>query len=390
MLAMVGQKLRFAAMQNPNIRFIDLAAQQQAIRAELETALKQVLDHGGYLHGKEVGQLEQALAERTQTHHAIACASGTDALQIVLMSQNLQREDAVIVPAFTFVATAEAVVLAGGTPVFADIDPATFNLTPATIENACNKAKEQGLRPRGIIPVDLFGLPADHDAIGAYATQHDMFVLDDMAQAFGAELRGKPLGGHGLAATTSFYPAKPLGCYGDGGAIFTNNDDLAATLRSIRQHGEQNRYENLRIGLTGRMDTMQAAVLLTKLTVFDAELEQRRSIAAAYSESLSPVLQTPSLVEPKQAWALYTVRTASQSERDELRQHCQDNGIPNQIYYPIPLNKQVAYRDFPSAPTPVAEACAATVLSLPFHPYMRDNEIAYVCATILCFFDKRS
>ena len=371
---------------------MDLAAQQSAIRPELEAALCRVLDHGGYLHGKEIGELEHALAQRTQTKQVIACASGTDALQMVLMSQNLTKQDAVIVPAFTFVATAEAVVLAGGTPVFADIDPHTFHLTPQAIRAAIEVAQQVGLRPRGIIPVDLFGASVDQDAMAEIAAEHDLFVLDDMAQAFGAEWQGKPLGGHGLAATTSFYPAKPLGCYGDGGAIFTNDEELAATLRSIRQHGEHNRYENQRIGLTGRMDTMQAAILLVKLSLFDAELVQRQALAAAYTKNLCDIVQTPTdeaaIAGNKRTWALYTIRTKTPDERNRLREHCEQNNVPTQIYYPIALNKQIAYKHFPTAPTLVAESCADTVLSLPFHPNLSMDAVAQVCESIRYFYAK--
>ena len=355
------------------IPFIDLAAQKRRMGAAVDDAVLRVLAHGQYCMGPEVFAFERALAEFGGARHALSCASGTDALLLVLMAKGIGPGDAVICPTFTFCATAEVAALLGATPVLADVDAATFNLDPKSVERAIATAKKAGLKPKAIIPVDLFGLSADHDAIGAIARAENLFILDDAAQAFGANYKGRRLGTCGLATATSFFPAKPLGAYGDGGAVLTDDDDLIDVLKSLRVHGQgTDKYDTVRIGLTGRLDTVQAAVLIEKLKIFPDEIAARDAVAARYAAGLSDVATVPFVPDGYQSvWAQYTIRLAP-GRRDALGVALKSQGIPTAIYYPKPLHKQTAYAGFPIAEggLPVSERLADEVISLPMHPYL--------------------
>ncbi len=362
-----------ARLKERPIPFIDLAAQRRRLGGAIDKAVARVLAHCQFIQGPEVHVLEAELAAFCGARHAISCASGTDALLLVLMAWQIGPGDAVICPSFTYHATAEMVALLGATPMIADVSPDTFNIDPANCERAVTSAKRLGLKPRAIIPVDLFGLPADHDAIAAIATAHGLVVLDDAAQAFGARYRGRPVGTMAAATATSFFPAKPLGCYGDGGAVFTDDDALAARLKSIRLHGEgADRSEAARIGITGRLDTIQAAVLIEKLKIFPDEIEARNRIAARYSAGLAEVAVVPRPGnEYTSVWAQYTIRIKGE-KRDALAAALKGQGIPTAIYYTRPLHRQPAYRHFPLAEggVPVSEHLAEEVLSLPMHAYL--------------------
>jgi dTDP-4-amino-4,6-dideoxygalactose transaminase len=362
-----------ARLEERPIPFIDLAAQRRRLGHAIDNAVARVLAHCQFIQGPEVHVLEAELAAFCGARHAISCASGTDALLLVLMAWQVGPGDAVICPSFTYHATAEMVALLGATPIIADVLPDTFNLDPASCERAVRSAKRQGFRPRAIIPVDLFGLPADHDAIAAIAAAHGLLVLDDAAQAFGAQYRGRRIGTMAAATATSFFPAKPLGCYGDGGAVFTDDDALAARVKSIRLHGEgADRSEAARIGITGRLDTIQAAVLIEKLKIFPEEIEARDRVAARYSAVLAEVAVVPRAGnECTSVWAQYTIRV-KREKRDELAGALKGQGIPTAIYYNKPLHRQPAYRHFPLAEggVPVSDHLAGEVLSLPMHAYL--------------------
>ena len=365
--------------------FIDLETQQARIRDALDAALARVLAHGQYIMGPEVGQLEARLCAFCDAPHAMTCASGTDALSLALVALDVRPGDAVLVPAFTFAATAEVVSLAGAVPVFVDVLGDTFNVDPASLERGIAAARREGLRPAGIIPVDLFGQPADYDAIHEVAEAHGLWVVADAAQSFGATWSGRKVGTLARLTTTSFFPAKPLGCYGDGGAVFTDDADLAAVIRSLRVHGQgEDKYDNVRIGMNARLDTLQAAILLAKLEIFADEIEARQRAAARYDALLADLTATPFLrEEATSTWAQYTIRS---TDRDGLRKRLTAAGIPTAVYYPRPLHRQTAYRDFPVAEggCPVAERAATEVLSLPMHPYLNattQERIAAACAT---------
>jgi dTDP-4-amino-4,6-dideoxygalactose transaminase len=362
-----------ARVEERPIPFIDVAAQRRRLGRAIDDAVARVLAHCQFIQGPEVHVLEAELAAFNGTRHAISCASGTDALLLVLMAWQIGPGDAVICPSFTYHATAEMVALLGATPIIADVLPDSFNLDPASCERAVITAKRLGLKPRAIIPVDLFGLPADHDAIAAIAATHGLLVLDDAAQAFGARYRGKSIGTLAAATATSFFPAKPLGCYGDGGAVFTDDDALAARVKSIRLHGEGvDRSEAARIGITGRLDTVQAAVLIEKLKIFPEEIEARNLVAARYSAALADVAIVPRAGnESTSVWAQYTIRLKA-GKRDPLAVALKAQGIPTAIYYTRPLHRQPAYRHFPLAEggVPVSDRLAEEVLSLPMHAYL--------------------
>jgi dTDP-4-amino-4,6-dideoxygalactose transaminase len=356
------------------IPFIDVAAQRRRLGSAIDDAVGRVLAHCQFIQGPEVRALEADLAAFCGAKHVIGCASGTDALLLVLLAWEIGPGDAVICPAFTFHATAEQVALLGATPVFADVEADTFNIDPASLQRAVATAKARGLKPRAVIPVDLFGLPADHDAIAAIAEQHGLLVLDDAAQSFGAIYRGRKLGKLATATATSFFPAKPLGCYGDGGAVFTDDDALAARVKSLRVHGENptDKYDALRIGVTGRLDTIQAAVLIEKLKIFPEEIIVRQAVAARYAEGLADVAITPRTGnESTSVWAQYTIRLAP-GRRDALGTALKAEGIPTAIYYAKPLHRQAAYREFPvvDGGLPVSERLADEVISLPMHAYL--------------------
>jgi dTDP-4-amino-4,6-dideoxygalactose transaminase len=362
-----------ARLEDRAIPFIDVAAQRRRLGGAIDEAIARVLAHCQFIQGPEVRALEAELAAFCGARHAIACSSGTDALRLVLMAWGIGPGDAVICPAFTFCATAEVVALCGATPVMADVRAETFNLDPASCERAVTTTKTLGLKPRAIIPVDLFGLPVEHDDIAAVAAAHRMLVLDDAAQAFGALYKGRKLGVLAPATATSFFPAKPLGCYGDGGAVFTDDDALAARLRSLRVHGEgADKYDAAEIGLTGRLDTIQAAILLEKLKIFPDEIVARGRVAARYAAGLADVATVPRVGnESNSVWAQYTIRLAP-GRRDALAAALKAQGIPTGIYYAKPLHRQAAYRHFPVAEggLPASERLAEEVISLPMHAYL--------------------
>jgi dTDP-4-amino-4,6-dideoxygalactose transaminase len=356
------------------VPFIDLGAQRRRLGKSVDDAVARVLAHCQFINGPEVTQLEADLAGFSGAKHVVTCASGTDALLMVLMAKGVGRGDAVLCPSFTFCATGEAVALTGATPVFVDVDEATFNMDAASLKRGIATAKKHGLKPRAVIPVDLFGQSADHDAIGAVAEAEGLFVLDDAAQAFGASYHGRRLGTSGLATATSFFPAKPLGCFGDGGAIFTDDAELAATLRSVRVHGQgSDKYDNVRLGLTGRLDTVQAAILIEKLKIFEDEIAARNMVAERYARGLGNVVTVPHLASGcSSVWAQYTIRLPRGCDRDGIAAALKALGIPTAIYYPKSMHQQTAYRDFPVADggLPASEKLSGDVISLPMHAYL--------------------
>ena len=371
----------------PKIAFIDLKAQQQAIRTEIDRAITKVLDHGAYIMGPEVTELESALSKFCGAKYSISCANGTDALALGLMAKNVGPGDAVFVPTFTFAATAEVVAWVGATPVFVGVLPDTFNMDPECLKEAIKTAKEMGLNPSCIIPVDLFGQPADYDAIQTIADENDMWVMADAAQSFGAVYKGRKVGNIGDIATTSFFPAKPLGCYGDGGAIFTNDEEIYSVIKSLRVHGQgKDKYDNVRIGMNGRLDTIQAAILLEKLKVFPDEIKKRNELANFYSRELEGIVQTPVVIEgATSVWAQYTIRLPKGVDRKYLMEGLHEKDVPTMIYYIKPLHLQTAYRDYPIAKKsglPISEQIANDVLSLPMHPYMGNAEREYIVESI--------
>jgi dTDP-4-amino-4,6-dideoxygalactose transaminase len=363
------------------IAFIDLARQQERIRDRLDAAIGRVLDHGQYIMGPEVFQLEHSLAEYCGARHVIACASGTDALLLALLAKGLRRGDAVVVPSFTFCATAEAVSLLGGVPIFADVLEETFNLDPISLKAAVLTARRLGLPLRGVISVDLFGQPCDYGPIEAIVRENDLWLICDAAQAFGATYRGGKVGTIGDITVASFFPAKPLGCYGDGGAVFTDDDEVAEVIRSLRVHGQgQDKYDNVRVGINGRLDTLQAAILLEKLTIFSEEIEARNRVAGRYDEILPAALRRPHVIDgASSVWAQYTVRARA---RDDCLECLKREGVPAAVYYARPLHRQPAYRDCPmaSARLVTSEQLAATVLSLPMHPYLTAEDQVRIAA----------
>ena len=365
------------------IPFIDVTAQRQRLGRKIDEAIARVLGHCQFIMGPEVRELEMALADFCGARHALTCASGTDALVLVLMAKGIGPGDAVICPAFTFTATASAVALVGATPVFADVAEASFNLDPASCARAVDTATRAGLRPKAVIVVDMFGQPADHRAIAAVAEAHNLFVLDDAAQSFGASYHNRSVGTLAGATATSFFPAKPLGCYGDGGAVFTDDDELATVLRSLRVHGEgRSRYEAVRIGTNARFDTIQAAVLMEKLKIFPDEISARGRIAQSYSKHLSDLAVVPQLaLGTTSVWAQYTIRLPC-GRRDAFAAALKAQGVPTAVYYPIPLNRQEAYRHFPVADggVPVSEQLAAEVISLPMHAYLDEATQDHIIA----------
>ncbi|MDI6854441.1 MAG: DegT/DnrJ/EryC1/StrS family aminotransferase [Deltaproteobacteria bacterium] len=374
--------------EKKSIAFIDLKAQQKLIYPSLITRLERVLAHGQYIMGPEVAEAEAQLAAYTGVKHAITCASGTDALLMVLLAKGVGPGDAVLTTPFTFIATAEVIELVGATPVFVDINPRTFNLEPALLQEALNawekNPRTAPLKPKGVIPVDLFGQPADYDEINAIAGRHGLLVLEDAAQSFGATYKGRRAGSLAEVAATSFFPAKPLGCYGDGGAIFTDDDNLAEVLRSIRVHGQgAHRYDHVRIGINGRFDSIQAAVLLEKLGIFDQELVARERVARRYSEALKDVVEVPVVFPDRTSvWAQYSVLS---DRRDELQARLKEAGIPTAIYYPKPLHLQPAFAHlgYQAGDFPRSEAAAARIFSLPMHPYLAGEDQDFIIHTLL-------
>ena len=359
-----------------SIPFIDVAAQRRRLGTRIDDAVRRVMDHCQFIDGPEVRELEQALSEFCGARHAIGVASGTDALVLVLMAKGIGRGDAVICPSFTYAASPEAIALAGATPVFCEVDETTFNIDPAGIERAIAAAKRAGLAPKALMTVDLFGLPADYEVIDPVAERLGLYVLDDAAQAFGADLKGRKIGSLAPVTTTSFFPAKPLGCYGDGGAVFTDDDDLADMIRSLRNHGQgTDRYDNVRVGMTGRLDTIQAAVLIEKLRIFSDEIAARERIARRYNAALADVVRVPHLSnEHTCVWAQYTIRVSG-GRRNALADTLRAQGIPTAQYYPVPAHRQGAYRGCPVADggLAVTERLAGEVISLPMHAYLDES-----------------
>ena len=374
--------------------FIDLKTQQKRIKKQLDENIQKVFAHGQYIMGPEVKELEKKLANYVGVKYATGCASGTDALLMALMAYGIGPGDAIFTTPFTFIATAEVISLLGATPVFVDIDPRTFNIDPSKLDLAIQalKANDSSIYPlpitshpspitcRGIIPVDLFGLPADYDAIAAVAKAHNLFIIEDAAQSFGAEYKGKKACSFGDIACTSFFPAKPLGCYGDGGMCFTDNDDLAAILDSIRVHGKgSHKYDNARIGINGRLDTLQAAILLAKFEIFPKEVELRQQAAQRYTNLLShnqsPI--TPYLPrESRSVWAQYSVLAKDETHRNLLMDKLKAAGTPTAIYYPKPLHLQTAYSalGYKKGDFPISESCAERIFSIPMHPYLKKED----------------
>lgn len=350
--------------------FIDLKSQYQQLKDQIDAGIQRVLAHGQYILGPEVAELESRLAAFSGTKHCISVANGTDALQIALMALGVGPGDEVITPGFTYIATAETVALLGAKPVYVDVDARTYNLDPQLLEAAITS------RTKAIIPVSLYGQCADFDAINAIAARHGLTVIEDAAQSFGARYKGKRSCNLSTIACTSFFPSKPLGCYGDGGAIFTSDDELAVIMRQIARHGQDRRYHHVRVGVNSRLDTLQAAILLPKLDVFEAELAQRQQVADAYGEALQSVGIAPPFVDAhnSSAWAQYTVQV---DERDKVQERLKSLGVPTAVHYPIPLNRQPAVSD-DAARLPIGDLVASRVMSLPMHPYMTAEQRSLV------------
>lgn len=376
-----------ADMSSKPIQFIDLQAQQDRIRPQIDAAIKRVLDHGIYIMGPDVREFEKDMSTFCGAKHSISCSNGTDALALGLRAKNVGPGDAIFLPSFTYAATAEVVAWMGATVVFIDSLPDTFNIDPKSLEQGIETAIKHGLKPAGIMPVDLFGQPADYDAIQPIADKHNLWIMCDGAQSFGATYKGRSVGNIGDMATTSFFPAKPLGCYGDGGAIFTNDDETAAVIKSLRVHGQGvDKYDNVRIGMNGRLDTLQAAILIEKLKVFPAELVARQKTADLYSDQLKNIVQVPYVLpQTTSAWAQYTVVLPKNVNRDELMSNLKSEGVPTMIYYIKPMHMQRAYSHYltaSDAPLAVCEDLASRVLSLPMSGYVSDADAHRVCETM--------
>jgi len=368
------------------IAFIDLAAQQRRLGDALHRAIAKVLAHGQYILGPEVAELEQRLAAFCGAGHAVACANGTDALALALMVKGVRQGDAVLVPAFTFAATAEVVPWLGAMPVFVDVRDDTFNMDPDSLEQGVIAARRAGLEPRGVIAVDLFGQPADYEALGAVAEAHGLWMIADAAQSFGATWQGRPVGTLAEMTTTSFFPAKPLGCYGDGGAVFTDDEATAAVLRSLSRHGQgADRNDHVRIGMNARLDTLQAAILIEKLAVFAEEIRARQAVADRYAAGLADVVRTPGVRRgATSVWAQYTVVPDGPVDRAAVMGRLRAHGVPSAVYYPRSMHRQAAYAHCPVAGTglPVSDHLAERVFSLPMHPYLDPAVQDYIIAVV--------
>jgi len=366
-----------------NINFIDLAAQQDLIRRQIDNAIKKVLDHGVYIMGPEVFEFENMLRDFTGCNNAITCANGTDAITIALMAIGASTGDAVFVPSFTYVASAEAPAQLGATPFFVDVDEDTFNININSFKTAILDSRKMGLNPKVVIPVDLFGYPSNINEIEEVAKEEDIKIVVDAAQSFGGSIDKTKVGNFGDITTTSFFPAKPLGCYGDGGAIFTGDDELAEIITSIKLHGKgRQKYDNVRIGLNSRLDTIQAAILIEKLKIFPKELLLRNSIAKQYTSLLSDLFITPEISEGyESAWAQYTLRLPN---RKEIQEKLKNNNIPSVIYYPKALSQQDGYKHYPcvSSGVAVSEKLTSEVLSLPMYPYIDKKVIERISSVI--------
>ncbi|WP_392454614.1 DegT/DnrJ/EryC1/StrS family aminotransferase [Chryseomicrobium aureum] len=376
------------------MEFRDLKTQYQELKIEIDQAVSNVMQSAHFIGGPQVKQLEKELADFVGVKHCITCANGTEALSLVLMAWDVKEGDAVFVPDFTFFASGEVVSFNGATPVFVDVDTDTFNIDTIKLEQAVEKVLKEGkLTPKVVVPVDLFGLPADYTAIQKIADKYNLLVLEDSAQGFGGAINGQRAGSFGDAATTSFFPAKPLGCYGDGGAIFTNNDQLASLLESLKVHGKgEDKYDNVRIGVNSRLDTIQAAILLVKLKAFaNYELDAVNKVYEQYTTALKGLVPTPVIPEGfYSSFAQYTIKLESKQQRDDLQSYLKDQGIPTMIYYIKPMHKQGAFNDliFNEEDFTVTNKLSDTVLSLPMHPYLRTEEIKEVTNAIKQFMKK--
>ena len=372
-------------MQAP-IPFLDLKAQQARLASHLKPRIDAVMAHCQFILGPEVAELEGRLAAYCGAKHCVGVSSGTDALQIAMMAEDIGRGDAVFLPAFTYTATAEVPLVLGATPVFVDVDPRTFQIDPAHLEARIVATRAAGrLRPRAIIGVDLFGQPADWPALNRIAAAHGLVTIDDLAQSFGASLHGAKLGTQAMMTATSFFPSKPLGAYGDGGALFTDDSGRADLFRSLRTHGEgKTRYEVLRTGMNGRLDTLQAAVLLAKLDVFDAELARREEIAGVYDRRLGNLLDIPARVpDSTSAWAIYAVLVRDEAARTHLQSVLKERGVPTAVYYPRPLHRQPAYAPHhDGTELPVSDDLSRRILALPIHPDLTEADAERVCSAV--------
>ena len=371
------------------MEFRDLKRQYQVLKPQMDAAMLEVAENCNFISGKQVTELEQQLAEYVDVKHCVTCGNGTDALTLVMMAWDIKAGDAVFVPTFTFFASAEVVAFEGATPVFVDVDERTFNVDPVKLEKAIEQVKNEGkLNPRAVIAVDLFGQPADYTKIEEICKKHGLLLLEDGAQGFGGKIGERTACSFGDAAATSFFPAKPLGCYGDGGAVFTNDDEMADYMRSIRVHGKSpaDKYDNLRIGLNSRLDTIQAAVLKVKLQAFkDHELESVNRAAKLYDEYLGNVVKTPVVPEGfYSSWAQYTLILDSKEQRTHLQKELKEQGIPTMVYYPKPMHLQGAFADlgYKKGDFPVAESLCERVLSLPMHPYLNEEDIRFVANAV--------
>jgi len=369
-----------------NIAFIDLAQQQNRIREKIDAGLHTVLNHGAYIMGPEVSALERRLGEWTKAAHNISCSSGTDALLLALHGLALQPGQGVIVPSFTFAASAEVMPTMGAIPIFAEVEADSFNLDPNKLDAALAAGQAANIEVVGIIGVGLFGQPANYDAIRAFANAHDLWLIDDAAQSFGAQWHGRPVGQLADVTCTSFFPAKPLGAYGDGGAVFTNDDAIADIIRSCRIHGMgKDKYENIRIGMTGRLDSMQAVVLDAKLDIFEEELTLRQAVADRYQKLIGDIVKTPQLTNgATSSWAQYCIKLPQASDRNYVIKHLGASGVPTAIYYPVPMHRQPPYQNFPQSQCGlgVTSDLCGRVLALPMHPYLDELQQNHIAAEL--------
>lgn len=373
------------------MQFRDLKKQYEVLKPEIDAAIQEVIDNTAFISGSQVTELEKKLAAYVGRKHCITCGNGTDALSMILIACDIKPGDAVFVPDFTFFATGEVVSFESATPIFVDVDGKTFNMDPKKLEEAIQAVISEGkLIPKAIIPVDLFGLPADYQAIEKIAKRYGLKVLEDGAQGFGGQMEERRACSFGDVATTSFFPAKPLGCYGDGGAIFTDDDEMAAYLRSIQVHGKGSyKYDNERIGWNSRLDTIQAAIMIPKLKAFEEyELDKVNEVAKTYSEHLKGIVKTPCIPDGYlSSWAQYTIQLENQDERDGLQDYLKAKDIPTMIYYPIPMHKQKAFSELKIyQECPVTEQLSKTVLSLPMHPYLEKSDIKFITEKIKDFY----
>lgn len=376
------------------MQFRDLKKQYQALKADIDNAMLDVAASSAFISGPQVKELEKELAEYVGVRHCVSCANGTDALTLALKAWGIGSGDAVFVPDFTFFSSAEVVSFEGATPVFVDVDRDTFNIDPQDLENKIRRTLKEGkLSPKVIVTVDLFGLPADYPAIREIANRHNLLILEDSAQGFGGAVNGKSDCSFGDISTTSFFPAKPLGCYGDGGACFTNNDEWAALMESYHVHGKGSfKYDNVRIGMNSRLDTIQAAILQVKLKAFEKdEIEAVNNAATEYTKRLGDMVETPVIPEGfLSSWAQYTIKLKDKPQRDSLQAFLKEQGIPSMVYYPTPMHRQTAFKglDVGDGDCPVSSELCDIVLSLPMHPYITTKEIDEICNAIRTFLNR--